>query len=80
MAHFARVESGVVRQVVVVSNEVLLDEESVEQESIGVQFCKDTFGAETEWAQTSYNATFRGKYAGQGDLYDAVNDLFVTPE
>jgi len=32
------------------------------------------------WIQTSYNANIRGKFAGIGDIYDEVNDVFVTPE
>ena len=75
MAHFARIEDGIVRQVIVVNNEVLLDENNVEQESIGAQFCQDTFGG--TWVQTSYNANFKGKYAGIGDLWDGTN--FTTP-
>jgi hypothetical protein len=75
MAHFARVENGIVRQVTVVNNEVLLDENNVEQESIGAQFCADLFGG--TWVQTSYNAKFRGKYAGAGDLWDGTN--FTIP-
>jgi hypothetical protein len=75
MAHFARVENGIVNLVIVVNNEVLLDENNVEQESIGAQFCQDTFGG--TWVQTSYNANFRGKYAGAGDLWDGTN--FTTP-
>jgi hypothetical protein len=77
MAHFARIEDGIVRQVIVVNNEVLKDNNGIEQESIGAQFCQDTFGG--TWVQTSYNATFRGKYAGSGDLYDPVLDIFTTP-
>ena len=75
MAHFARIEDGFVREVIVVNNEVLLDENGTEQESIGAAFCHDTFGG--EWVQTSYNATFRGKYAGSGDKWDGTN--FVSP-
>jgi hypothetical protein len=78
MAHFARIEDGVVRQVIVINNEVLKDENGIEQESIGAQFCADTFGG--EWKQTSYNATFRGKYAGSGDIYDPVLDVFTSPQ
>lgn len=76
MAHFARLENNIVQQVIVINNEVLLDENGVEQESIGAQFCADTFGG--EWKQTSYNATFRGKYAGSGDIYDPVEDVFKS--
>jgi hypothetical protein len=77
MAHFARVEDGIVREVIVVNNEVLKDENGVEQESIGAAFCHDTFGG--EWVQTSYNATFRGKYAGSGMIYDPELDEFKYP-
>lgn len=77
MAHFARIDNGLVSQVIVVNNDVLLDENGVEQESIGRTFCSQTFGG--TWVQTSYNSNFRGKYAGVGDTYDEVNDVFVTP-
>jgi hypothetical protein len=78
MAHFAKIEDGIVRQIIVVNNEVLLDENNVEQESIGAQFCQDTFGG--TWVQTSYNANFRGKYAGVGDLWDGTNFTTQTTE
>jgi hypothetical protein len=78
MAHFARLENNIVREVIVVNNEVLLDENGVEQESIGAQFCHDTFGG--EWKQTSYNANFRGRYAGSGMIYDPVEDVFTFPQ
>ena len=32
-----------------------------------------------EWKQTSYNANFRGVYAGIGYDFDRVNDVFVAP-
>ena len=78
MAHFAKLENNVVREVIVVNNDVLKDANGVEQESIGAKFCADTFGG--TWIQTSYNANFRGKYAGSGDIYDAENDIFKGPE
>jgi len=31
------------------------------------------------WVQTSFNARIRGKFAGIGDIYDSVNDVFVQP-
>ena len=76
MAHFARVENGIVRGVIVVNNEVLHDDNGIEQESIGIDFCKSLYGADTQWVQTSYNATFRGKYAGPGDIWDGENFAF----
>jgi hypothetical protein len=74
MAHFARIENNIVQQVIVVNNEVLKNENDVEQESIGAQFCADTFGG--EWIQTSYNGNFRGKFAGAGMKYDPIKDEF----
>jgi hypothetical protein len=77
MAHFARLENNIVSQVIVINNEVLLDENGIEQESIGAQFCADTFGG--EWKQTSYNGNFRGSYAGSGMIYDPELDIFTYP-
>lgn len=77
MAHFAQIEDGIVRQVIVVNNDVITDANGIEQESIGSQFCTDLFGG--IWKQTSYNGSFRGKYAGIGDIYDEANDVFTSP-
>lgn len=77
MAHFAKVENGTVAQVIVINNEVLLDENGVEQEVLGSQFCQNIFGG--DWVQTSYNATFRGKYAGFGDIWDGQNFISSIP-
>lgn len=75
MAHFARVENGIVSEVIVVANEVLLDENGQEQESIGASFCNDLLGG--EWVQTSYNGTFRGKFALNGDSWDGTNFIEI---
>ncbi len=72
MAHFARVENGVVREVIVVSND------DAPTEAAGQAFIA-SIGLSGEWRQTSYNANFRGKYAGIGDLYDEATDKFITP-
>lgn len=79
MAHFAQLdENNVVMQVIVVHNNELLDN-GVESEARGVAFCQSLFGSDTRWVQTSYNANFRGKYAGIGDVYDAEKDEFAAP-
>ena len=80
MAHFARLdENNVVTQVIVVSNdECLLD--GVENETVGIVFCKKLFGNDTKWKQTSYNANFRKNYAGIGFVYDADMDAFIPPQ
>lgn len=80
MAHFAKIENGIVTEVIVVNNEVITDANGQEQEQLGIDFCKSLYGADTEWVQTSYNASFRSKYAGIGDIYDSIKDEFVVPE
>ena len=77
MAHFAKIEDGVVREVIVINNEVITDEKGNEQESIGAKFCADTFGG--TWVQTSYNGKFRGRFAGSGMTYDPDKDEFTIP-
>jgi len=77
MAHFAKIENNIITQVIVVNNETLENKEFPESEPIGIAFCKSLYGVDTEWVQTSYNSTFRGKYAGTGDLWDGTN--FVSP-
>jgi hypothetical protein len=68
MAHFAELNANnVVTQVIVVNNNELLDN-GIESEAKGISFCQSLFGG--NWIQTSYNANFRGKYAGIGDTYD----------
>jgi hypothetical protein len=69
MAHFAKIENGVVTSVVVVNNE---------HEANGEKFLND-LGLDGKWIQTSYNGNIRGKYAAIGDIYDAKKDEFVTP-
>lgn len=72
MAHFAKIENGIVREVIVIGNG------DAPTEAAGQAFIA-SIGLAGEWKQTSYNANFRGKYAGIGDIYDAVNDVFVAP-
>ena len=70
MANFAKVENGIVTQVIVAEQDVI---------DSGI------FGH--GWVQTSYNThgnqhpnntPLRGNYAGVGDIYDAVNDVFYA--
>lgn len=78
MAHFAQLnDDNIVVQVIVVSNDVLL-EDGVEKENKGIEFCQSLLGG--IWKQTSYNNSFRGVYAGLGYFYDAENDVFVAPQ
>ena len=80
MAHFAKIENGLVVQVVV-----------AEQDFIST----GALGDPASWIQTSYNTRgnvhydqngnvdaegTRGNYAGIGYTYDAQNDVFVAPQ
>lgn len=79
MAHFVELdEDNVVKQVIVVHNNELLDENGNESESKGIAFCQLLFGG--NWIQTSYNATMRKNYAGIGFTYDPIRDAFISPK
>jgi uncharacterized protein YqgV (UPF0045/DUF77 family) len=80
MSHFAKVENGLVVQVIV-----------AEQDFIST----GALGDPASWIQTSYNTRgnvhydqngnvdaegVRGNYAGIGYTYDSVNDVFVAPQ
>lgn len=80
MAHFAQLDNlNKVIQVIVISNDDLLDTDGKESETLGIQVCKNIFGNHTKWVQTSYNNTFRKQYAGIGMQYDDVVDVFYDP-
>lgn len=79
MAHFAEVdENNVVLRITVVANEVLLDENNIEQESLGLEHLKHL--GNKKWVQTSYNANFRARYAGIGMIYREDLDVFIFPQ
>jgi len=79
MAHFAHIQNGVVREVIVVSNDVCAGGDFPASEAVGQAFIADVLGLAGVWKQTSYNNNFRGSYAGIGFTYDADLDEFVTP-
>ena len=81
MAHFAQLdENNIVTQVIVLSNESTSDHNGVESEELGVAHCRKKYGLDTRWKQTSYNAKFRGNYAGIGCRYDEELDAFIHPQ
>lgn len=74
MSHFAKVENGVVTQVIVIEQDVL---------NTGL------WGDPSLWVQTSYNThggqhpqgrPLRKNYAGVGYTYDAQRDAFIPPK
>ena len=70
-AHAARVEDGIVREVIVIpycndnDNEI-------------TGYCNG-LGLAGTWMDTSYLGSRRGRYAGIGFTYDAAADEFVAP-
>jgi hypothetical protein len=74
MSHFAKVENGVVTEVLVIEQGVI---------DTGL------FGDPSLWVQTSYNThggqhpqgrPLRKNYAGIGYTYDAERDAFIPPQ
>ncbi len=78
MAHFAKIENGIVTSVLVVANSDCGGGEFPASEPVGQEFLA-SLGLEGEWKQTSYNANFRGVYASIGWTFDADADVFVAP-
>jgi len=77
MAHFALVDGGnIVRNVIVVSNDDCGGGDFPASEAVGQAFIA-SLGLAGDWKQTSYNANFRGKYAGIGDIWNGSE--FVSP-
>jgi hypothetical protein len=81
MAHFAQVNNQyTVLQVATISNDSIGDLPFPESEPVGRALCQQLYGVDTLWYQTSYNNSFRVRYAGIGYTYDPVLDAFLTPK
>jgi len=65
MSHFAKVENGIVAQVIV-----------AEQDFINSGAVGDAF----LWIQTSYSGSFRKQFASAGGTYDVDKDAFIPPQ
>ena len=66
MAHFAKIENGIVTEIIVVDNA---------HEARGEEYL-NSLGLEGKWVQTSYNANFGKKFASIGDTYVASTGNF----
>jgi hypothetical protein len=79
MAHFAELdETNIVKQVIVIHNNELLDENGNESEQKGIDFCIAHYGG--TWLQTSFNGNSRKNFAGIGHTYDPIRDAFIAPQ
>jgi hypothetical protein len=69
MAHHAKIENGIVTQVIVTMDS---DEDTF----------ADRMLIETgeQWVRTSYNGRIRYNYAGIGYVYDSIRDAFIPPK
>jgi hypothetical protein len=80
MAYFAQLDdSGIVVQVIAVSNNDAPDPATTNSEPLGQAFIA-SLGLPGEWRQTSYNGNFRKQYAGPSFTYDADADVFILPQ
>tara|TARA_A100001388_G_scaffold128927_2_gene95459 strand:- start:10080 stop:10337 length:258 start_codon:yes stop_codon:yes gene_type:complete len=70
-AHAARVEDGIVREVIVIPY-------CNDNDSEITAYCNG-IGLPGTWLDTSYLGARRGRYAGIGFTYDAAADEFVAP-
>jgi len=72
MSHWAEIDNNnkVIRVVVGDNNDPNNDE--------GYQWLIDNLGG--TWIKTSYNNSIRKQYAGVDYTYDAINDVFITPQ
>jgi len=75
MAHFAKLDdNNIVLEVHLVSN-AALDPNNEEQS--GIAFLTEWSGGHDKWKQTSYNGSFRARYAAPGYYYDSILDAFI---
>jgi len=83
MAHFALIKETIVIAVIIVDNNTITDN-GVEVEQLGIDLIdslniKGIYDYDTV-RQTSYNSNFRNKYAGIGDTWNEINNVFISPK
>ena len=81
MAHFALIKENIVIAVIGIDNEKLMSN-GVELEQLGIDFINSlsiSYDYDTV-RQTSYNSNFRNKYAGIGDTWNEINNVFISPK
>ena len=71
MAHFAKIENGIVTAVNVISNDDCGGGNYPESEPIGQTYIA-SIGIEGDWLQTSYMGLFRATFAGIGYTFNAL--------
>lgn len=74
MAHFAKIENNIVTQIINIGNDFCGEPTLTfpETDAAGRAFIANTLKLEGIWKQTSYNANFRGCYAGIGYTFNPL--------
>jgi hypothetical protein len=72
MAHFAKVENGIVTQVIVA------EQDFIDSGEVGTGWIQTSYN--THGGQHPEGRPLRGNYAGIGFIYDSVNDVFYAPQ
>ena len=72
MSHFAKVENGIVTQVIVAEQDV------IDSGLFGHGWVQTSYN--TIANKHPENRPLRGNYAGIGYIYDATNDVFYAPQ
>lgn len=75
MSHFAKVQDGLVTQVIVAEQD-FIDSGAVGDSSAWIQTSYNTIGNQ----HTLGGTPMRGNYAGIGYTYDTDNDVFYAPQ
>jgi hypothetical protein len=68
MAHHAKIENGIVTQVIVTMDS--------DEDTFAARMLDETG---EQWVRTSYNGRIRYNYAGLGFTYDLEADAFIAP-
>jgi hypothetical protein len=66
MSHFAKIDKDNI-----VTKVIVAEQDFINSGKVGDSFL---------WIQTSYSNSFRKQFAGIGDTYDKVNDVFISPQ
>lgn len=82
MSHFAKVENGLVTQVVVAEQDFI---DFIDKGVVGHKWIQTSYNTRgnvhyNQDGQPSGGVALRGNYAGVGYTYDEVNDVFYVPQ
>jgi hypothetical protein len=68
--YFAKIENGIVTQVVVIKDSSITTEEQANN------FLQEQYNDNSNWLETFEDGSLRGNMASVDDIYDSVKDVF----